>query len=104
MLQCTEPILLPCLARRPERCRSSASGGPLLVLRDVCFGWNQFDEIHDHLGVARNILKARLDALLEQGMVERRRYQERPDRYEYVPTAKALDFRLGPGSLGRPNR
>src|SRR5665213_3531511 len=64
----------------------------LLVLRDVCFGWNRFDEIHDHLGIARNILKARLDTLLDQGMVDRRRYQQRPDRYEYVPTEKAIDF------------
>jgi DNA-binding HxlR family transcriptional regulator len=64
----------------------------LLVLRDVCFGWNRFDEIHEHLGIARNILKARLDTLVEQGMVERRRYQQRPDRYEYLPTEKALDF------------
>lgn len=64
----------------------------LLVLRDVCFGWNRFDQIHEHLGIARNILKARLDTLLEQGMVDRRRYQQRPDRYEYVPTEKALDF------------
>ncbi|HEY5032747.1 MAG TPA: helix-turn-helix domain-containing protein, partial [Actinomycetes bacterium] len=64
----------------------------LLVLRDVCFGWNRFDEIHDHLGVARNILKARLDTLLEQGMVEKALYQERPERYEYLPTEKALDF------------
>jgi DNA-binding HxlR family transcriptional regulator len=64
----------------------------LLVLRDVCFGWNRFDEIHDHLGIARNILKARLDTLLDQGMVERRRYQQHPDRYEYVPTDKAIDF------------
>jgi DNA-binding HxlR family transcriptional regulator len=64
----------------------------LLVLRDVCFGWNRFDEIHDHLGIARNILKARLDTLTEHGMVDRRRYQQRPDRYEYVPTEKALDL------------
>src|SRR6476660_9376453 len=64
----------------------------LLVLRDVCFGWNRFDEIHEHLGIARNILKARLDTLVEQGMVERRRYQQRPDRYEYLPTDKATDF------------
>jgi DNA-binding HxlR family transcriptional regulator len=64
----------------------------MLVLRDVCFGWNKFDEIHQHLGIARNILKARLDTLVEQGMVERRQYQQRPDRFEYVPTDKALDF------------
>jgi DNA-binding HxlR family transcriptional regulator len=64
----------------------------LLVLRDVCFGVSRFDEIHQHLGIARNILKARLDSLIEHGMVTRMRYQERPDRYEYRPTAKAADF------------
>lgn len=64
----------------------------LLVLRDVCFGWNRFEEIHDHLGIARNILTARLDTLAENGMVDRRRYQQHPDRYEYLPTAKAADL------------
>ncbi len=64
----------------------------LLVLRDVCFGFNRFEEIHDHLGIARNILKARLDTLLEHDMVTRRRYQQRPDRHEYLPTDKARDF------------
>ncbi len=64
----------------------------LLVLRDVCFGWNRFDEIHDHLGIARNILKARLDSLVRHGMVERVRYQEHPIRYEYLPTAMAIDM------------
>ena len=64
----------------------------LLVLRDVCFGYNRFDQIHEHLGIARNILKARLDGLVEHGMVTRRRYQERPDRFEYVPTAMAIDL------------
>lgn len=64
----------------------------LLVLRDVCFGWNRFEEIHGHLGIARNILKARLDTLVDHGMVERRRYQQHPDRYEYLPTGKAIDF------------
>ena len=64
----------------------------LLVLRDVCFGWTRFEQIHDHLGVARNILTARLDTLVEHGMVERRLYQQHPDRYDYLPTEKALDF------------
>lgn len=64
----------------------------LLVLREICSGQNRFDQIHDHLGIARNILKARLDTLLDGGMVERRRYQQRPDRYEYLPTDKAIDF------------
>ena len=52
----------------------------LLVLRDVCLGWNRFEEIHGHLGIARNILKARLDTLVGQGRVVRRRYQQHPDR------------------------
>src|SRR5258706_14776748 len=69
----------------------------LLVLRDVCFGWNRFEAIHKHLGIARNILKARLNTLAEHGMLERRRYQQHPDRYEYFPTEKPLD--LGPAIL-----
>lgn len=64
----------------------------LLVLRDICFGRNRFDEIHDHLGIARNILKARLDTLAEHDMISRRRYQEHPPRHEYLPTAKAIDL------------
>jgi DNA-binding HxlR family transcriptional regulator len=64
----------------------------LLVLRDICFDWNRFEEIHDHLGIARNILKTRLDTLHEHGMLDRHRYQERPDRYEYLPTDKARDL------------
>lgn len=64
----------------------------LLVLRDVCFGWNRFEEIHDHLGIARNILKTRLDTLIEYDMLERRRYQTHPDRYEYHPTGRAREL------------
>jgi DNA-binding HxlR family transcriptional regulator len=64
----------------------------LLVLRDICFGWNRFDAIHDHLGIARNILKTRLDTLVEHGFAVRQQYQQRPDRYEYRPTDKARDF------------
>jgi DNA-binding HxlR family transcriptional regulator len=64
----------------------------ILVVRDICFGWNRFEEIHDHLGIARNILAARLDTLVEQGMAERRQYQDRPPRHEYLPTDKAMDL------------
>jgi DNA-binding HxlR family transcriptional regulator len=64
----------------------------LLVLRDLCSGWNRFDEIHEHLGIARNILKARLDSLIESGMAYRRPYSQRPERFEYLPTEKGLDF------------
>jgi DNA-binding HxlR family transcriptional regulator len=64
----------------------------MLVLRDICFGWNRFEAIHEHLGIARNILKTRLDTLAEHGLVERRRYQTRPDRYEYLATDKGAEL------------
>jgi DNA-binding HxlR family transcriptional regulator len=64
----------------------------LLVLRDICFGVRRFDLIQAHLGLARNILVARLDTLVEHGLVVRERYQQRPERYEYVATEKGLDL------------
>jgi hypothetical protein len=45
------------------------------------------------LGIAPNMLARRLNALVEAGLLERRRYNERPPRYEYVPTARGRDFR-----------
>ncbi len=48
----------------------------LLVLRDVVNGVGRFDELADHLGIARNILSGRLARLAEAGLVERTAYQE----------------------------
>ncbi len=44
------------------------------------------------LGIARNVLQARLTRLIEHGVIERRLYQERPARYEYLLTEKGLDL------------
>jgi DNA-binding HxlR family transcriptional regulator len=55
-------------------------------------GVHRFDEIQADLGIARNVLQARLVRLLEQGILERRLYQERPERYEYHLTDKGLDL------------
>ena len=41
----------------------------LLVLRDVANGVRRFDELTDHLGIARNVLSGRLAALTEAGLV-----------------------------------
>jgi DNA-binding HxlR family transcriptional regulator len=60
----------------------------LLILRDMWIsGPRQFDKLQRHLKVARNILTDRLDTLVEGGVVERRLYQTRPDRYEYLLSA-----------------
>lgn len=64
----------------------------LLVIRDVFLGNRRFDEIQGSLGIARNVLSSRLDRLQEEGLIERRAYQERPLRYEYFLTGKGLDM------------
>jgi DNA-binding HxlR family transcriptional regulator len=62
----------------------------LLIVRDVFLGLRRFDQIQANLGIARNVLQARLTRLIEQGVLERRLYQERPERYEYLLTEKGL--------------
>lgn len=64
----------------------------LLVLRDLFVGVRRFDDLVASLGVTRTVLARRLNRLVEEGVVERRRYQQRPDRYEYLPTAKGRDL------------
>lgn len=64
----------------------------LLVIRDIFLGRRRFDQIQESLGVARNVLATRLGRLTEEGILERRRYQERPARYEYFLTEKGLDL------------
>jgi DNA-binding HxlR family transcriptional regulator len=64
----------------------------LLIVRDVFLGLRRFDAIQANLGIARNVLQARLHKLIDQGVLERRLYQERPERYEYRLTEKGLDL------------
>ena len=63
-----------------------------LILRDVMLGVTRFDDIQRDLGIARNVLTDRLDALVEDGILERRAYQERPPRHEYALTEKGRDL------------
>ena len=64
----------------------------LLIVRDVMLGVRRFDELQSDLGVARNVLQTRLERLVGDGILERRRYQERPERFEYHLTEKGLDL------------
>src|SRR5947209_10615850 len=65
----------------------------ILILRDAVHGFTRFDEFQKSLGIAPNMLTRRLDALVEAGLLERRRYSERPPRHEYVLTDRGRDFR-----------
>ena len=64
----------------------------LLVLRDLFLGRHRFDEFQESLGIATNVLSARLATLTEEGIVERRRYSEHPERFKYVLTEKGRDL------------
>jgi DNA-binding HxlR family transcriptional regulator len=65
----------------------------ILILRDALQGLTRFDQFQESLGIAPNILTRRLKALVEAGVLERRRYSERPPRDEYVLTQAGRDFR-----------
>jgi DNA-binding HxlR family transcriptional regulator len=65
----------------------------ILILRDAFHGLTQFDQFQKNLGIAPNMLARRLNALVEAGLLERRRYSERPPRDEYVLTDRGRDFR-----------
>jgi DNA-binding HxlR family transcriptional regulator len=60
----------------------------LLILRDAFRGVRRFEQWQEALGVARNVLAARLKSLVEHGVLEQKLYSQRPPRNEYVLTAK----------------
>jgi DNA-binding HxlR family transcriptional regulator len=64
----------------------------VLVLREGFLGTRRFDDFQRNLGVARNVLQSRLERLVDAGVFERRRYQERPERHEYVLTTSGVDL------------
>ncbi|SIO39774.1 transcriptional regulator, HxlR family [Singulisphaera sp. GP187] len=65
----------------------------LLIIRDALHGLTRFDAFQKSLGIAPNMLTRRLNALVAAGLLERRRYSERPPRDEYVLTASGRDLR-----------
>ena len=64
----------------------------ILILRDAFMGVRRFDDFQRSLGIARNVLTTRLQRLVDAGVLERRRYQERPERFEYRLTDMGLDL------------
>jgi DNA-binding HxlR family transcriptional regulator len=63
-----------------------------LVLRDAFSRVRRFEDFQRRLGVARNVLTDRLNRLVEEDILQRVPYQERPVRFEYRLTQKGLDL------------
>src|SRR6266568_7477061 len=65
----------------------------LLAIREISFGNKRFDVIARNTGAPRDRLAARLRALEAAGVVEKRRYRDRPPRYEYELTQAGDELR-----------
>ncbi|MCC6175342.1 MAG: helix-turn-helix transcriptional regulator [Chloroflexi bacterium] len=65
----------------------------VLILRDVFDGFTRFDELEQNLRITPAMLTRRLKSLVEDGLLERRQYSERPPRFEYVLTERGRTFR-----------
>jgi DNA-binding HxlR family transcriptional regulator len=65
----------------------------ILILRDAFYGMTRFDEFEKSLKIAPNILTRRLADLVEAGLLERRQYNARPPRYEYLLTETGRSFK-----------
>jgi DNA-binding HxlR family transcriptional regulator len=62
----------------------------LLLVRSIMQGVRRFDDLQAHTGVTRSVLTSRLRRMVDEGVLERRPYQDRPPRFEYVLTEKGL--------------
>src|SRR5262249_36690376 len=71
----------------------------LLIVRDAFLGRTRFEEFHQSLGIARNVLADRLGRLVEEGILARVRYSERPERFEYRLTRKGRDLNIALAGL-----
>lgn len=65
----------------------------LLIIRDAHFaGLTRFTDFQRSLGIATNVLRDRLEAFVEAGVMERRRYSETPEQFEYLLTEMGRDL------------
>jgi DNA-binding HxlR family transcriptional regulator len=71
----------------------------LLIVRDAFLGRRRFEEFQESLGIARNVLTERLNRLVEEGILDRVRYSERPERYEYRLTDKGRELNIALAGL-----
>jgi DNA-binding HxlR family transcriptional regulator len=66
----------------------------VLILRDLSLGLSKYDDLRRSTGVTNATLSDRLKHLEDNELIERRRYQVNPERYEYILTAKGRDIIL----------
>lgn len=71
----------------------------LLIIASAFLGMSKFDDFHRELGIARNILAARIKALIEHDLIARSKYLDKPLRFEYILTPKGQNLNEVIGSI-----
>lgn len=64
----------------------------ILILRDAHAGFTRFDQFRKRLNIAPTMLTKRLSNMVEDGLLEKRRYSDNPPREEYLLTQSGRDF------------
>ena len=64
----------------------------MLIIRDTFMGVTRFEDFQGRLGISRNILRDRLNSLVDSGVLVRVPYSEHPPRYDYRLTQKGRDL------------
>jgi len=64
----------------------------ILVLREAFMRTRRFEDFQARTGAPRPVLAERLRSLVDDGVLERRRYSDRPERFEYRLTEKGIDL------------
>ena len=67
-------------------------GWSILIIREAYFGTRRFEEFQRQLGIARNILTARLKKLCQNDILDRVPIKEGAKRHEYLLTSKGKEL------------
>ena len=67
-------------------------GWSILIIREAFLGTRRFEEFQGRLGIARNILTARLKKLCANQILDRVPVKEGAKRHEYILTNKGKDM------------
>jgi DNA-binding HxlR family transcriptional regulator len=64
----------------------------MMIIKELFLGQRRFDDIQTYTGISPHLLSVRMKKLEKHGIVQRRAYRQRPERYEYLLTGKGIDL------------
>lgn len=64
----------------------------LIILSELHLGFSKFETLQSRLGMSRTTLASRLKKFEDHGIVVRKKYSDRPQRFEYTLTQKGEDL------------